>query len=86
MLAAGGALRVRWLDVEYLSDALVGDHLVVHSWLVDATALTADHDTPPHDARMLQTITRADGSAVMRAQSDWVWRGKPPVLGGVPVA
>jgi len=84
MLAAGGALRVRRLDVEYLSDALVGDHLVVHSWLVDATALTANRNEPPRAALMLQAITRTDGAAVMRAQSDWVWRGKPPVVGGVP--
>ena len=84
MLAAGGALRIRWLDVEYLSDALAGDHLVVHSWLVDSTALTTNRDAPPCGARMLQAITRADGAAVMRAQSDWVWRGKPSVVGGVP--
>ncbi len=84
MLAAGGALRVRWLDVEYLSDALAGDHLVVHSWLVDSTAPTANGHAPPRGARMRQAITRAGGAAVMRAQSDWVWRGTPSVVGGVP--
>lgn len=84
MLAAAGALRVCWLDVEYLSDALAGDNLVVRSWLAENTALTANGDAPPPRARVLQAISRADGAAVIRAQSDWVWRCKPPVVGGVP--
>ena len=84
MLAAGGALRVRRLDVEYLNDALAGNHLVVQSWLRDATTLTVSHDNTLADACILQTLTRADGTLVLRAQSDWVWRQKPPVIGGVP--
>jgi acyl-CoA thioesterase FadM len=85
MLAVGGALRIRCLDIEYLSDAVVTDHLVVHSWLIDAAPLTASSDEPPRAVLVRQAITRADGTAVMRAQSEWVWRGKPPVVGGVPV-
>lgn len=83
MLAAGGALRVRWLDVEYLSDALAGDHLVVHSWLSQAMAFDSSR-ARPRTAQMLQTIHRTNGSLVMRAASDWLWRHKPPVVGGVP--
>lgn len=84
MLAAGGGLRVGWLDAEYLSDALAGDRLVVHSWLTEGTSLTLNSDELPHAASLLQAITRPDGTALMRAQSNWVWRGKPPVVGGVP--
>ena len=84
MLAAGGALRVRRLDVEYLNDALAGDDLVVQSWLRDATTLAVSHDNTLADACIVQTLTRTDGTLVVRAQSDWVWRHKPPVIGGVP--
>ena len=84
MLAAGGALRVRWLDIEYLSDALAGDRLLVHSWLPDASAFAASPDGAPRQTQVMQTIVRANGTAVMRAQSNWVWRHKPPVIGGVP--
>jgi acyl-CoA thioesterase FadM len=83
MLTAGGALRVRWLDIEYLSDALAGDHLVVHSWLPDTIGFDPRHHTST-DAHLLQTIIRADGTPVMRAQTDWVWRHKPPVVGAAP--
>jgi acyl-CoA thioester hydrolase len=85
MLAAGGALRVRWLDVEYLNDALAGDQLIIHSWLADAAPLSGGAEIP-RGTSMLQTIVRADGTPVMRAQSDWVWRRKPSVVGGVPPA
>jgi len=86
MLAAGGALRIRWLDLEYLNDALAGDHLTVHSWLPDAAALATHAAQVPYSAEVLQTITRADGTPVMRAHGEWVWRWKPPVVGGVPAA
>jgi acyl-CoA thioester hydrolase len=85
MLAAGGALRIGWLDVEYLSDALAGDHLIVCSWFPEGTPQTAGADIP-RAAHVLQTITRADGTPLMRAQSTWAWRSKPPVIGGVPAA
>jgi acyl-CoA thioester hydrolase len=86
MLAAGGALRVGWLDIEYLNDALVGDHLIVQSWCVDPRGLAAGSDRLPQHARMLQLIARADGAPVIRAHSDWLWRTKPSVVGGVPAA
>ena len=86
MLAAGGALRVRWLDVEYLNDALVGDHLIIHNWLAENSALAQGHRDAPGTASVLQTIARTDGTPVMRAHSDWLWRRTPPVIGGVPVA
>lgn len=83
MLAAGGALRIRWLDIEYLNDALAGDQLVVHSWVPDPDGFDAGGETPS-SARVLQVIVRADDTHVMRAQSDWVWRHKPPVVGAAP--
>jgi acyl-CoA thioester hydrolase len=86
MLAAGGALRVRWLDIEYLNDALAGDHLTVRSWLPAAAALTTHPEDVPRDVQVLQTIARADGTLVMRAHGDWLWRWKPAVVGGVPAA
>jgi acyl-CoA thioester hydrolase len=85
MLAAGGALRVRWLDIEYLSDALAGDQLVVQSWLPDPDGFDAARETLS-SAPVLQMIVRADGTQVMRARSDWVWRHKPPVVGDAPTA
>jgi acyl-CoA thioester hydrolase len=84
MLAASGALRVAWLDTEYLNDALAGDHLIVQSWLADHAAPADGSDSVPREAYLLQAITRADGTPVMRTQSDWVWRTKPPVVGAVP--
>jgi hypothetical protein len=86
MLAAGGALRVRRLDYEYLSDAVVGEHLMVHSWLLDDTPRTVSVDDPPTSATLVQVINRANGREILRARSDWVWRRKPPVIGSVPDA
>jgi acyl-CoA thioester hydrolase len=98
MLEHGGALRMRRLDLEYLDDAVAGDELVVRSWLLadDETTTGADGDGAPRaalgrgdvpgGARLLQTIVRADGGRIMRAASDWVWRRRPAVLGGVPEA
>ena len=84
MLAAGGALRVVWFDTEYLNDALAGDHLIVRTWFAERAMLSDGSDSVPRDARLLQAITRADGTPVMRTQSDWVWRTKPAVVGAVP--
>lgn len=89
MLEAGGALRLGRIDLEYLDDAVAGDELLVRSWLGDgsdagATALASD--APPGRASLVQTIVRADGGRIMRAASDWVWRRRPAVLGGVPEA
>ena len=83
MLAAGGALRIRWLDFEYLSDAVASEDLTVRSWLRDETVGAAAYD-PPKRATSTQTITRRDGNAVMRAESEWSWRRRSPVLGGAP--
>jgi acyl-CoA thioester hydrolase len=82
MLAAGGALRVGRLEAEYLSDAQAGERLRVSSWLGEGSMDT----TPPSGVTLVQTITREDGRAVMRAHSHWVWRARPAVLGGVPSA
>lgn len=84
MLAAGGALRLSRLDCEYLTDALVGEHLVVRTWRLDGAEFEGNHDAPPTCAQLLQTISRADDTAVLRARSGWAWRQKPLVLGGVP--
>jgi acyl-CoA thioesterase FadM len=83
MLLVDGALRIAWLDAEYRSDALVGEELIVRSWLSDGTWVAAA-DEHPHAAKLLQVICRVDGREVVRAASDWVWRQKPAVLGGVP--
>ena len=81
--AAGGALRIQWLDVEYLSDALVGDELIVRSWLSAGAGLDAPAEHPIA-ATVVQLIGRADGRELLRAASEWVWRQKPAVVGGVP--
>lgn len=99
MLEHGGALRIARIDLEYLDDAVAGDALLVRSWLVPATEDAADAAPPPAPValacdvagtpcgtRLLQTITRTDGSRILRAASDWVWRRRPSVLGGVPEA
>jgi len=84
MLAAGGALRIRSLDFEYLNDVPAGEHLVIRSWpLEELSAAGSDAEVPPA-VTLLQTITRTDGTEVMRAQSGWAWRRKPSVIGGVP--
>jgi len=81
MFQAGGALRVRQLDCEYLADARAGDSVVVRSWLLrDSMAAEAQ----PEDASLLQTISRDDGTPLLRAQTDWVWRYKPAIVGGAP--
>lgn len=82
MLDTGGALRVRRLDIEYLSDALAGEQLAVSSWQEEAAS--AGGTSPPPGARLSQAIRRADGSDVLRAQSDWVWRLRPAIVGGTP--
>ena len=84
MLAADAALRMEWLDTEHRSDAQAGDALTVRSWCADAVSmdLTPGH---PRAAKLLQLISRADGSEVVRAASDWVWRRKSPVAGRPPV-
>jgi len=92
MLALGGALRVRRIDLEYLDDAVAGDRLVVRSWVVPEAygtvgAFGADGAEPlPRAAHLVQTIARAEGNAILRAESEWVWRERPAVLGGVPSA
>jgi acyl-CoA thioester hydrolase len=99
MLEQGGALRIARIDIEYLDDAVAGDALLVKSWIVPAGADSADTETSPvthalacdepgtpRELRLLQTITRVDGSRILRAASDWVWRRRPAVLGGVPEA
>ena len=40
----------------------------------------------PDGVRLLQNIARTGGGRIMRAASDWVWRRRPAVLGGVPEA
>gem|GEM_PF-1381764 len=99
MLEEGGALRVTRIDLEYLDDAVAGDALRVRSWIVPAGDATAEGPVPgaapalacraagtPRDVRLLQTIARADGSRILRSVSDWTWRHRPAVLGGVPEA
>jgi acyl-CoA thioester hydrolase len=78
MLAANGALRVRWLDIEYLSDAEAGEMLTARSWLPDDATLLEGGDVRPGNAHLHQTL--------IRAHSHWIWRHRPAVVGGVPPA
>jgi len=82
MLAAGGALRLRCVDIEYLRDAQVDERLRVRSWLQDGNVAGEALST----AGLLHSIADADGLDVVRARTDWVWRRKPTVIGGVPPA
>ena len=82
MLAAGGALRIRWLDAEYLNDAFAGEQLTVHSWCADS--IVPDPGAVPATANVVQTIQHADGTSLLHASSEWIWRRKPAVIGGVP--
>ena len=97
MLAQGGALRMTRIDLEYLDDAVAGDALLVRSWIVPvegeapapgagSLALACDASGWRRGLRLLQTIVRSDGSRILRSASDWVWRRRPAVLGGVPEA
>ncbi len=85
MLDAGGALRITWLDVEYLKDALVAEALAVKTWPLHPD-WAAGGDEQPHNAQLLHTITRADGTPVLHARTDWKWRRRPAVIGAVPEA
>lgn len=76
MLAEGGALRLRTLDLEYLGDARLGDVLRVDTWLAEGDLATAPV--------LVQTARTPDGSRLLRAASAWTWRRRPTVLGGVP--
>jgi hypothetical protein len=90
MLELGGALRVRAIDVEYLSDAVAGDRLTVSSWALGGDApgehLRLAGAEPPRGARLLQAIARERDGCILLARSEWVWRERPAVLGGVPSA
>lgn len=96
MLEHGGALRMARIDVEYLDDAISGDTLLVQSWLAgdagpDATsARDGAPELPcapagvPRPVRLVQAVARTDGSRILRSTSEWIWRRRPAVLGGVP--
>jgi len=87
MLGVGGALRIRRLDAEYLDDATVGDRLAVRSWLTEGHELACE-SLPIRPTSLVQGIARNDASGtrgtIMRAASEWSWRRRPPVVGGVP--
>lgn len=85
MLDAGGALRIRRLDAEYRSDAMAGECLRVRSWMADG-ALASAAEPPAGTIPVTQVITRAGGSEVLRGVTEWVWRRRPPIVGGVPPA
>ncbi len=78
MLEEGGALRMRRLDLEYLGDARLDQSLEVQTWLPDQPG------TPGRNPTLVQTIGRADGQRLLRAESQWCWRERPAVLGGIP--
>ena len=84
MLESGGALRIERLDAEYLNDAAAGAQLHVYSWLLEGSVIEPGQDQPPERACVLQTIRRSGGEEITRAHSQWVWRRRPEVVGGVP--
>jgi acyl-CoA thioester hydrolase len=86
MLQAGGALRARRLDAEYLDDATAGDRLTVRSWLAGGAEIDGASAEPPTRATLIQSIIRQDGPGdeVMRSLSEWRWLRRPAVVGGVP--
>jgi acyl-CoA thioester hydrolase len=84
MLARGGALRCRSLDIEYLVDALPGDELVVRSWVTGDTGSRVPLEAPTAETAVLQAIERCDGTLLVRAASTWIWRKRPAILGGAP--
>lgn len=83
MLEAGGALRIATLDIEYHSDSEADERLEISTWL-DGESGVVTPAAPPMHVKLLQTITRSVGRDVLRARTEWVWREKPPVVGGVP--
>jgi acyl-CoA thioester hydrolase len=83
MLAHRGALRIEWLDCEYLENAQLGDQLTVRSWLIEPERLAA---TVPAGAHVRQSIVRGDGRELLHAETRWTWRHRSPVLGAPPAA
>ncbi len=80
MLEAGGALRIRSLDLEYLGEATVGDSIVIETWLGAAAP------TIGGSADLIQTARCEDGRPLIRAASTWHWTTASPTLGGPPRA
>ena len=78
MLERKGALRIRSLDIEYLSNASLGDEFVVRSWFETSSW------KPGEDPILRQAIETMEGRRLVRARSTWVWRRKPDTLGGIP--
>ncbi len=84
MLAAGGALRMTALDIEYLKDALAEEALTVRTWHADTHSVVGRGADPPDQQQLLHAIHRGDGTPVVKARSEWKWRRRPSVIGGVP--
>ncbi len=82
MMIHGGALRITSLDCEYFADAQAGDDLTVRSWILEADSFSSS--VPPRRAKLQHSIVHANGRELVRACSEWTWRRRPPVLGGVP--
>ncbi len=80
MLEHGGALRLQSLDVEYFSDARLGDEIEARTWLL---AGGIDSAQVPRAADMVQTLHRSE-TEILRATSHWIWRRRPEVLGAAP--
>jgi hypothetical protein len=83
---AGDDLRIQSWPVAHGADAAAASPRSARGPSEDARALACDDRGAPHAVRLLQNIARADGSRILRAASDWVWRRRPTILGGVPEA
>jgi acyl-CoA thioester hydrolase len=83
MLAAGGALRMSCLDAEYFGNVMAGARLTVRSWSQDTAPTHAQGILAA--ARVTQMVLDGEGREVVRAASQWVWRGRSSVVGAPPV-
>jgi acyl-CoA thioesterase FadM len=81
MLAGGGALGLRRLDIEYYVDAKLGDQLSVSTWCDAGLQLGP---ALPQAAALIHVIRRGDGKELVRATTSWSWRQKSAVLGWAP--
>ncbi len=82
MLAEGGALGLRRLDVEYYVDAKLGDQLCVSTWCDAGMQMDG---RLPHSANLVHVVRRSDGVELVRATTTWGWRQRAAVLGWPPV-
>jgi acyl-CoA thioester hydrolase len=65
MAEAGFALVIRRYRIEYKLPAVLGDELIISTWISDVKRSTA--------VRHFSAVRAADGALLTRALSQWVW-------------